>query len=245
MMIDDASTSTLTTTVTTGSHVLRINGYAETKLLGNGVAAPSGEFEAAGHRWRIHYYPNGGWWNNADGISLALSIADKYVLSHVNANVRFSLVPHDGNKPAPAKCKHYRSSFGGVFMFNGHVIGERSRFMGRDQLDKSGYVVDDCFIVRCDIDVVVTSAAMVMGSTVADACDDLEEAELPCSSMVQEDMCKHEDNVFGGCTTDTENASDIGLAKPHRSGPRQPKMMMHPMAAAVFSSVFSCFADFF
>uniref|UniRef100_N1QVZ9 Uncharacterized protein n=1 Tax=Aegilops tauschii TaxID=37682 RepID=N1QVZ9_AEGTA len=168
-------------------------------------------------------------------------IADKYVLSHVNANVRFSLVPHDGKKPAPAKLKHYRSSFGGVFKFNGHVIGERSRFMGRDQLEKSGYVVDDCFIVRCDIDVVVTSAARVVGSTATDACDDLVEAELPCSSMVQEDMCKHEDNVVGGHATDTEDPSDIGLAKPHRSGPRQPKMMMHPMAATVFS----CFADFF
>uniref|UniRef100_A0A8I6X1P3 MATH domain-containing protein n=1 Tax=Hordeum vulgare subsp. vulgare TaxID=112509 RepID=A0A8I6X1P3_HORVV len=232
MIIDDASTSTLTTTVTTGSHILRINGYTESKFLGNGVAAPSGEFEAAGHRWRIHYYPNGGWWNNVDGISLALSIADKYVLSHVNANVRFSLVPHDGNKPAPAKRKQYNSSFGGVFKFNGHVIGERSRFMGRDQLEKSGYVVDDCLIVRCDIDVVVTSTARA-----TDACDDLEEAEveLPCSSMDQEDMCKHGDNVTGGHTTDREDASDMWLGK----------MMMHPMASAVFSSVFSCFADFF
>ncbi|XP_021321829.1 BTB/POZ and MATH domain-containing protein 5 [Sorghum bicolor] len=111
------SASSITTVASTGSHMLKINGYSAAKqLLITGSHAKSCEFEAAGHTWCIFYYPNGTERKAADYISFFLRLA-RNVDGVVNARVR------------------------------------------RKELEKSSeYLVDDCFAVRCDIDVLQTSA---------------------------------------------------------------------------------------
>jgi len=85
------SASSITTAASTGSHMLKINGYSAAKqLLITGSHAKSCEFEAAGHTWCIFYYPNGTERKAADYISFFLRLA-RNVDGVVNARVRFSL----------------------------------------------------------------------------------------------------------------------------------------------------------
>jgi hypothetical protein len=61
---DGISTSSITTTTTpaaTGCHMLKIDGYSQTKLfpIPRDYRATSPVFEAAGQNWYISYYPKG------------------------------------------------------------------------------------------------------------------------------------------------------------------------------------------
>ncbi|RLM73860.1 hypothetical protein C2845_PM15G24960 [Panicum miliaceum] len=54
------SASTIAVTASTGCHVVKVSGYAQTKLLpGNGNRIKSAKFKEAGHAWRIWCYPDG------------------------------------------------------------------------------------------------------------------------------------------------------------------------------------------
>ncbi|KAG2597641.1 BTB/POZ and MATH domain-containing protein 1-like [Panicum virgatum] len=160
-----SASSISTTAAATGCHVLKINGYSEAKMaMSNGSLATSSEFEAAGYTWYIRYYPNGMSSYGVDHISLYLRLADRHVgTTLVNARFRFSLIPpHGGDgpwwrrwRPRP---RPYSESAAAEFGHAMHSSGPGfPRFIRRDALERSGYIQDDCFAIRCDIHVVSTT----------------------------------------------------------------------------------------
>ncbi|XP_051229129.1 BTB/POZ and MATH domain-containing protein 3-like [Lolium perenne] len=183
MSTDNVSSSTITAVADTSAsacHLLRIKDYSRTKLLlGNGMAARSPEFKAGGYTWCISYYPNGVSNEDADGISLLVQfITAKYDAIVVDANVRLTLLPHHG-KPAPPT--PHCVSFSRAFK-QWRASGQR--FITREELESSGYLVDDCFAVRCDVDVIRTVAVVDPVVPLLD----LERMGLLCSC--EDDLCK-------------------------------------------------------
>ncbi|CAN6176494.1 unnamed protein product [Urochloa humidicola] len=105
--------SIFTTPVTTGCHMLKIDGYSQTKLFRGcyerGAASPT--FEAAGQNWYIRYGPNGTRTSaSADYISLSIYPCSP-ITGITRANIRFSLVPHAGKPAPPPYCKSFSFGF--------------------------------------------------------------------------------------------------------------------------------------
>ncbi|TVU24191.1 hypothetical protein EJB05_26603, partial [Eragrostis curvula] len=98
--VAELSASAIVAETVTGSHVLTIHGYSQTKeLLGTGQCVSSGKFTVAGHRWVIAYYPNGDSPANADWVSVYLKLERRS--TDVKARVRLSLLDKDG-EPVPS-----------------------------------------------------------------------------------------------------------------------------------------------
>lgn len=98
MSTDGVSASTIAATETAGCHLLKIDGYSRTKMVGNGACVWSSQSSRrpATHGWRISYYLDGSHEEDAGHVSLYLSLADERVRSAVHAELLFSLVPHHG-----------------------------------------------------------------------------------------------------------------------------------------------------
>ncbi|KAI4981565.1 hypothetical protein ZWY2020_022057 [Hordeum vulgare] len=181
---DSISASTISTTATTGGcHLLKITGYSQSKQLPDGTNLRSCEFEAAGRSWCIEYVPRPP--KKAEYVALALELITEGVGQPINTTVRFTLVPHHG-KPEPATAPHYRS---GRSRFHRTGVDRKGAywfypFITWEGLEGSGYLVDDCFSVRCDIHVIDTSA---VADEVVQA-HDLERMGLACSCT--DDLCK-------------------------------------------------------
>ncbi|KAK3124153.1 hypothetical protein QOZ80_8AG0641220 [Eleusine coracana subsp. coracana] len=166
MSWDDGITasSISTTPVSSGCHLLKIDRYSQTKLLlSNGKCATSCEFEAAGQPWRINYYPNGVGPHSTGHISLCIDFAGKVGTATIVVKVRFSLVPHvNGGKQQPVVVvvEPYGKSFTAYYRGCGPFYADWgvSCFIKREDLEKSEYLADDCFTIRCDIQVVKTTA---------------------------------------------------------------------------------------
>lgn len=84
-----------------GSHVLTINGYSQTKGLGTGNFITSSPFVVGGHAWRVHYYPDGDQESSNDCISMFLCLDDSAVVPEVKARYDIVLVDYDTGKPEP------------------------------------------------------------------------------------------------------------------------------------------------
>ncbi|KAL6842259.1 hypothetical protein ACP4OV_027907 [Aristida adscensionis] len=186
----DISTSSISMSpATTGCHMLKIEGYSRTtKLLPNCACIMSSGFEAAGHFWRISYYPNGMFRDTADHISFYISLTRNVSPDTVSAKVRLSLVPHGGGAPAPATpcCDGLTAAFGAAPV----TYYRFPRFVKREALEASGYLVDDCFAVRCDIEV-VRSSAVAAADPAGVGENDLERLALPCATCHDHDVCRH------------------------------------------------------
>ncbi|CAN6250603.1 unnamed protein product [Urochloa humidicola] len=144
------SASTIAVTARTGCHVVKVSGYAETKLLpGNGKYIKSAEYREAGHRWRIRCYPDGDREETAGHVSLYLELG--YEFTDVHAEYQFSLVPHGQLTSAPhgGRVGRERMTFGSHNKNNCYGFKD---FIAREELEKSEeYLKDDCFYIRCDI----------------------------------------------------------------------------------------------
>ncbi|RLM58324.1 BTB/POZ and MATH domain-containing protein 2-like [Panicum miliaceum] len=68
------STSTIIAEKSTGSHILRVDGFSGTKGLGVGKSLNSGTFTAGGHSWYIAYFPDGEDEECADWVSVYLHL---------------------------------------------------------------------------------------------------------------------------------------------------------------------------
>ncbi|WVZ83795.1 hypothetical protein U9M48_030895 [Paspalum notatum var. saurae] len=130
----------------TGSHVLHTKGYSQTKGVGNGKFVRSSAFSLCGHRWYIHYYPEGEGSDIADWISLFLQHDHTDDDVDVRARIKFSVldgtsepVPKFSQGPGLATFSSIQRTWG--FM----------KFTQRKALEESPYVKDDCLRVRCDI----------------------------------------------------------------------------------------------
>ncbi|KAF0897307.1 hypothetical protein E2562_035615 [Oryza meyeriana var. granulata] len=88
----------------TGSHVLRIDGYSH--LIGvarHGEYVDSCEFDAGGHTWRLLLYPNGSNQKYSSHIGVFLQLASyPGVSGHVHARPWFSLLDR-ARRPAPSR----------------------------------------------------------------------------------------------------------------------------------------------
>jgi speckle-type POZ protein len=147
-----ASASSIITREVTGHHNLTISGYAATRKAPVEWIASSQAFDAAGYRWRIKYDPNGNSWNESNEcISIFVELADdiKGPRQEVKDPVQFklSLLDRAGN-PSP---KYSRSNDASFF-----VDGQArfQDFIRWKDLEESGCLKDDSFIVRCDITVI-------------------------------------------------------------------------------------------
>ncbi|CAN6288158.1 unnamed protein product [Urochloa humidicola] len=146
--VDDSHSASAIVAVApgTGSHVLHIEGYSRTKEVPNGHPIKSLPFKIGGCSWRVDYYPNGGRPNYADFISVFLIILNDTVAQPVKAEAEFILLDQAG-RPVPS---HTRSTYASKYSYRGCGYGIDD-FIKRDFLEKSEYLKDDGFKIRCDI----------------------------------------------------------------------------------------------
>ncbi|KAM0868789.1 hypothetical protein ACQ4PT_041087 [Festuca glaucescens] len=85
------TTSAIVAQVVSGSHVVKIDGYSRTRGHGNGRFIRSETYHVGGHRWGMHYYPDGDSPDNADWISMYLFL-DHTDGNEVKAQFNISLV---------------------------------------------------------------------------------------------------------------------------------------------------------
>ncbi|XP_034570016.1 BTB/POZ and MATH domain-containing protein 1 [Setaria viridis] len=137
------STSAITTATVSGSHVLTINGYSESRAYGVGSSIASSKFLVAGHSWFLRCYPVG--WNEetSDRICFFLVHDGR---SSVRAQLKFSLLDLEGNQVHSAK------SFCPV-AFHGYRCFWFC-FIKREDFENSNYLRDNSFRVVYDITVI-------------------------------------------------------------------------------------------
>ena len=115
-----------------------------------------------------------------DIIFLALKLTTKDVSCPVTTKLRLTLIPHHGKSPAPAAT--YAINGRKTFKCTGDHWGYA--FITRQELESSEYLVDDCFSVRFDVQVINTLA---VADQVVQA-HDLERMGLACSC--DDELCK-------------------------------------------------------
>ncbi|XP_048537772.1 BTB/POZ and MATH domain-containing protein 3-like [Triticum urartu] len=134
------SASTIVADTARGCHILKIDGYSHTKGIPTGQAIKSGQFTVGGHRWCIHYYPNGYSSDSADHVSFYL-VLDEQLTKRVRVQLRIrfaSLVTSKRLDPVSP---------------SGNMWGY-PKFIKREELERSEHLKNDAFTVRCDVVVI-------------------------------------------------------------------------------------------
>ncbi|KAI4970444.1 hypothetical protein ZWY2020_001358 [Hordeum vulgare] len=131
-----------------GSHILRINGYSYTTELATGKSITSESFTVGGHRWCLKYYPNGYRSSHPSSISIFLRL-DHSDVDEVKAQFRISLLDQEMN-PVPSYILDHRMT---TFSRRqgGNAEWGRATLIYRMDLERSDYLKDDVFSVRCDV----------------------------------------------------------------------------------------------
>ncbi|KAG2558808.1 hypothetical protein PVAP13_8NG339900 [Panicum virgatum] len=147
------STSTIIAEKSTGSHILRVDGYSGTKGLGVGKSLNSGTFTAGGHSWYIAYFPDGEDEECADWVSVYLYLdrpGPGAKDSAVKARFEFSLQDRNGSPLSP-----YRNKSSAVTTFSladgGARCSGHKKFI---QMKDFVWWSQDSFRIRCDVTVV-------------------------------------------------------------------------------------------
>jgi speckle-type POZ protein len=143
-----STTSKIVADTASGHHILRIEGYSGTKLLSRGLCIRCPPFTAAGHRWSIEYYPPNGY------ISLYL-VLEEDVVSPVKARVQFGFAVDERRHRVPffrTKSKTPEPLFkSGELDFASRGVHGCQTFIHSVDLEKSKYLRDDSFTIRCHI----------------------------------------------------------------------------------------------
>ncbi|CAL4916803.1 unnamed protein product [Urochloa decumbens] len=151
------SSSTIVAEKTSGYHLLKIDGYSLTLGEPNGQYLASCPFTVGGHRWRVHYYPNGMSTSSADFISVCLAIDEPALLKSApaTAQFKFSLVGDEEpwRRRLPPLHLHSTKVLLKKFTCSCPSWGQPA-FVEREVLEQSGHLRDDCFTIRCDIVVI-------------------------------------------------------------------------------------------
>uniref|UniRef100_A0A0D9XUE3 MATH domain-containing protein n=1 Tax=Leersia perrieri TaxID=77586 RepID=A0A0D9XUE3_9ORYZ len=169
--MEEITTSTITSTATTGTHMLKIDSYnmiEKSHLVGNYIESPM--FDAVGHTWRIHFYPYGKTIAHKGNSTVSIKLHGG---ATIVANIKFSMV---GSWMPYSTCCKARFSSG--------YMTRSFKFIGSEQMRLSGYVKDDSFAIRCDITIVENAA--VLDPVVAPA--DLERLGMVCKC--KDELCK-------------------------------------------------------
>nr|CAB3488573.1 unnamed protein product [Digitaria exilis] len=150
------STSAISATTTTWVHVIKLRGYSHAKrLLDTGERVTSAVFQAAGHSWQVHVYPNGG---NAEcrpgSIALYLELVGNSKGDVVTAELRFSLLRHGAKLVSLSSAHDGGRRTDAPVTFNADVAGWGIEDVGtHGELHKPEYLEDDTILIRCDITV--------------------------------------------------------------------------------------------
>uniref|UniRef100_A0A0E0EY52 BTB domain-containing protein n=1 Tax=Oryza meridionalis TaxID=40149 RepID=A0A0E0EY52_9ORYZ len=147
-----------------GYHLLVIKNYSRTKqTIPNGCCLMSGSFKLGGHTWRIAYSPNGGDPDNCVILGIALyydgdvgECAGIAAAGPVRAKLSFSFADQVADHAAAAARLHASRVAYEFYLDN--TWWRISRFVRREALERSRYLVDDCFTVRCDMIVLAAGA---------------------------------------------------------------------------------------
>ncbi|XBI40725.1 hypothetical protein VPH35_125282 [Triticum aestivum] len=139
---------------TVGSHILRIDGYSRTKRRGNGKCFDSDTFFVGGHCWRMQYYPDGLDERYSGSISIFLRLDYPiYGVSEVIAKFRISLLDKNGNPVPSYTCNMEPHAFS--IERGGHRAFGYEGLICHIDLERSDYLKEDVFSVRCDVTVPV------------------------------------------------------------------------------------------
>jgi speckle-type POZ protein len=159
-MSPTATASTIVAETSSGYHHLKIDGYSSLKGLPVGERLSSCPFTVGGHRWRINYYPNGDRPESAGHVSIYL-VLDENVDKEVAAQLRFGFEASKRAlffvrkaKPAPPTTPVHIFASQGTWGF--------TKFVQLSALERSKYLKDDSFTIRCDI--VVINRVRITGS---------------------------------------------------------------------------------
>ncbi|TVU31096.1 hypothetical protein EJB05_22765, partial [Eragrostis curvula] len=135
------SASSIIADTTRGYHILKIDGYSLTKGTPTGECLKSHPFTLGGHRWCIHYYPNGDKPESKDYISIFLHL-DQSVSKAVKACYQLNFIDDVDEKTL---------AFRGVRIFESNGSWGFTQFMKREDFEKSRHLKDDSFAIRCDM----------------------------------------------------------------------------------------------
>lgn len=140
------SASTIVATVAKGSHVVNIDGYSRmNETIRTGSCTKSCTFDVGGHQWCITYYPNGINPECADCISVFLDHVSP--AEDVNAEFQFDLLD-GGGRIVPSYSRTAKRTFA-----KHELRWGCSRFVKREELEKSDHLKNDRFTIQCDVTV--------------------------------------------------------------------------------------------
>ncbi|XP_047072313.1 BTB/POZ and MATH domain-containing protein 2-like [Lolium rigidum] len=130
------------------SFVFKVHGYSRLKeLLKNGQCVASPPFSVGGDNWVLRYYPNGcdlakG---NASRISLVHDSAKGKVVNGKPKSI--SVLGKDGLPVPPCVGGMIETELDFETIYRGNLVV----LLNREKLERSGYVIDDCFRIKCDL----------------------------------------------------------------------------------------------
>ncbi|KAF7076876.1 hypothetical protein CFC21_081477 [Triticum aestivum] len=141
------SASTIVADTASGCHILKIDGYSHTKGTPTGEAIKSGKFTVGGYRWFINYYPNGINSDAADHVSFYLVLDDEQVTKPVKVQLRVNFASRVTRKRPITRADP-------VWSFTPGNNWGYSKFVKREDLERSEHLTNDAFTVRCDVVVI-------------------------------------------------------------------------------------------
>jgi speckle-type POZ protein len=165
------SASLSTTTMISTLHLFHISGYSITKELPTGKCIMSSPFLAGGYRWAIRYYPNGIDSYQDPGIAFTLQLQSEG--TGIKVRLKFCLMDSNG-RPSEV---HSATSFC-EFQYESCDYGF-SGFITHGELEESGYLKDDSFVVRCTVSILDSNVVETSASCIYDAVQD----QLPPSDL--------------------------------------------------------------
>ncbi|KAK3126330.1 hypothetical protein QOZ80_7AG0554970 [Eleusine coracana subsp. coracana] len=169
-------TTVAATATTTGHHMLQIEGYSRLKkMYGNGSALLLPEFEAAGHTWKIRFYPNGMREEHAGYVSVYLQLADEDNDAHALAEYDLALVHHQHDGTAVPPQSEYKVHV--IYNFNKSYSSGYPKFISHKRLEGSEFLKDDSLALHYKIS---TIEEQVLKEKVVQA-QDLERMRIACT----------------------------------------------------------------
>ncbi|CAL5078221.1 unnamed protein product [Urochloa decumbens] len=201
---DDGDTSTSppeTLTVSTvavaavggvGHHLFKVEGYSRLKKMhgDTGSYIESDEFTVGGHAWRVLCYPNGCGKEGAGHVSLYLMHTGGAAGAVVHAEFDFELVQHHHGGAAAALWppRSRRVTARPVAFKDGQETLGYAKFIAAEDLERSRFLDDDCFAVRCSVTVVEEIAAVEEDVTA----EDMDRVGMVCPCKDEACEFKHE-----------------------------------------------------
>uniref|UniRef100_A0A0E0M7V6 BTB domain-containing protein n=1 Tax=Oryza punctata TaxID=4537 RepID=A0A0E0M7V6_ORYPU len=139
-----------------GHHLFEIRNHSRIKsMTPNGRCIRSSSFMAGGHRWYLRYFPNGERADATDYASVFLNAdIDGYPPKSVKAYFLLRLVDKISNDLMdPPPDDEVRGAAVYEFSSGQNSLGYYG-FCKKDELERSGRIVEDVLTIRCDVGVV-------------------------------------------------------------------------------------------